>query len=223
MEADIDRAVNCEDGSSGDKLPTMSSEPDPAKRGTGAVEERPRPARWRRIIDHWFWKVAGGGLLVTSVVYSVLNYRDTQHGNRPKLDPHPIGASLTLREGHVWRGDVDWRVRSMPPRSLFMKVYMADTDGRRQEKPWAECGPNSFINDDQFICGIDLGVLDHLPDHLLICATSFNENGNKDQQQPHWYRVHLPVQVQAPGPPGSGLVWKAQLKEEPLPREEVCR
>jgi hypothetical protein len=63
-------------------------------------------------------------------------------------------------------------------RSLWMKVYMAYKGSSREERPLDECGSSSEI----VLCNIDLGFLDHLPDHLLICATSFNENGKTDEQ-----------------------------------------
>jgi hypothetical protein len=114
-----------------------------------------------------------------------------------------------------WNGKVSWQsVGKRSPRNLFLTVYAAEKDGRRQSKLWAEpAGPNYGTLYTDF----HLGVLANLPDHLLICLAYVDESMKK-YRQAFRYRVLPPVSL----PPASMI--SAQLEEElPRPSGEICR
>jgi hypothetical protein len=191
----------------------MSAAPDPAKAPPVLGEEGtfgPRRVRaWFRRQNQRTsaWTLAAA--LISLAVVGALGLCNIRlQIGRPELDP--ISAHLFLAKGSLpWNGIVQWRdVGKKRARNLYLTVYVAEKNGMRQIKLWA--GPSAGG-------GFQLGVLDDLPDHLLICAAYVDESMKK-YRQAFRYRVLPPYSF--PGPPA---IW-AQLEEElPRPSGEICR
>jgi hypothetical protein len=135
---------------------------------------------------------------------------------RPELEPYDAGLIPTPQERGVnvppippgWNGYVMWQnYGKKSARSPFSTVYAAEKDGRRQSKLWA--GPSATVMPNaRGSTGFPLGVLNDLPDHLLICVAYVNESMKKYRQA---FRYHV-------------LRAEAQLKEElPRPSGKTCR
>jgi hypothetical protein len=198
----------------------MSAAPDPTKAPPVLGEEG---TFGPRRVKAWFrrqnqrtsaWTLAAA--LISLAVVGALGLCNIRlQIGRPELDP--ISAYLNLAKGsppppipfNGWNGIVQWRdVGKKRARNLYLTVYAAEKNGRRQRKLWA--GPSTGG-------GFQLGVLDDLPDHLLICAAYVDESMKK-YRQAFRYRVLPPYSFS--GPPGIG----AQLEEElPRPSGEICR
>src|SRR5215469_13349333 len=188
----------------------MSAElgPREVRSGHGAEEAA------RRGIKSWFREqnqrtsyitvsVAGLRLLATGVLGF---WNISLQVGRPELEP--IHMLPIAEQGAGWHGTVSWRNGGkQSANSLFMTVYAADKDGRRQDKLWADFCETSrgavVIPSNPVDCGFNLGVVDHPPDHLLICVAYLNES-RKKYRQAFRYRVLPPVLKQTGGSPRRG-------------------
>jgi hypothetical protein len=143
---------------------------------------------------------------------------------RPELEP--IHVLPIAEEGAGWHGTVSWRNGGkQSANSVFVTVYAADEDGRRQDKLWGDFCEFSrdtvVIPSNPVDCGFRLGVVDHPPNHLLICVAYRNES-RKKYRQAFRYRVLPPARMQTGGRPPQ--VWTALLEEEfRRPSEKICR
>jgi hypothetical protein len=160
----------------------VSAEPDPAKAPPGLGEtSRPRWVKaWFRAQNQRTSFCTVAATLISLAVAGALGLWNIRSQiGRPELEP--ISAYLSLvkeptrlpRDSIIpiripgWNGTVSWQsVGKRSPRDLFLTVYAVEKDGRRQSKLWAgPAGPNYGTLHTDF----HLGVLDNLPDHLLIC------------------------------------------------------
>jgi hypothetical protein len=196
----------------------MSAEPDPAKAPPGLGEtSRPRRVKaWFRTQNQRtsFYTLAAA-LISLAVVGALGRWNIRLQIGKPELEP--ISAYLILAKGsppppipfNGWNGIVQWQdVGKKRARDLYLTVYAAEKNSGRQSKLWA--GPSTGG-------GFQLGVLDDLPDHLLICAAYVDESMKKYRQA---FRYGVLPTHSLPGPPAI----TAPLEEElPRPSGEICR
>ena len=146
----------------------MSAELDPPERGAGHGAEEAA----RRSIKAWFREqnqrtsyitvsVAGLSLLATGVLGF---WNISLQVGRPELEPL-YERILLYEEGTGWRGDLSWRNGGkQSAKNLFVAVYVAGKNGRRQDKLWAGfCEPANPVLHNSIVipsnpvdCGIRL-------------------------------------------------------------------
>jgi hypothetical protein len=196
----------------------------PARRGAGPGEEPRGLKAWfreqHRRTSYITVSVAGLSLLGT---LGLGLWNISLQIGRPELETL-YDHILSYEDGTGWRGRVAWRNGGKQSgNSLFLTVYATDEDGMRQDKLWADfCDtPSSVVIPNNPVdCDVRLAVVNHPPDHLLICV-AYSEK-RKKYRQAFWYRSLPPVQQQTGGQPPQR--WTALLVEEfPRLNEELCR
>jgi hypothetical protein len=139
---------------------------------------------------------------------------------RPELEPLSDRVRHYTMAGE-WHSDFIWRnAGRQSANSVFITVYAADKDGRREDKLWAAfCNQTSVIPNGEVYCDLPFDVVNP-HDHLLICV-AYRSESSKKYRQAFRYRVLPPVQQT---PFSHRPRWTALSKEEfPRPSEKVCR